>query len=190
MLKKTSHWLRRISTTWVALSGLAIFLLFSALVLPAQSATSEAYSEGVGSPDTSLLYSRDDLYDTAEAYGEEGRAAYVRARFTFDVIWPLVYAFFLTTAISWVFSRAFAAHSRWQWANLAPLLAALLDTLENVSASVVMLRYPDRTAVLDTLAPAFTLLKWIFVGGSFGLLFAGIVVGIGRWVARRGRRSR
>jgi hypothetical protein len=189
MLKQISHWLRRISTTGVALSGLAIFLLFSALVLPGQSASAGTYSESVGSPDTSLLYSRDDLYDMAEAYGAEGRAAYVRARFTFDVIWPLVYAFFLTTAISWVFGRAFAAHSRWQWANLAPLLAAVLDTLENVSASVVMLRYPDRTAVLDTLAPAFTLAKWVFVGGSFGLLLAGIVVGIGRWVGRRRQRS-
>jgi hypothetical protein len=154
-------------------------------VLPGQSTRAETYSEGVGSPDTSLLYSRDDLYDTAEAYGEEGRAAYVRSRFTFDVIWPLVYTLFLTTAVSWVFGRAFAPHSRWILANLVPLLGALLDYLENVSTSVVMLRYPDQTAVLDTLAPAFTLAKWVFLTGSFALLLVGTVVGIWRWVRRR-----
>lgn len=184
MCKQISDWLHQISNTWIALSGLAVFLVFSVLVLPGQSARAETYAESVGSPDMSLLYSPDDLYDTAEAYGEEGRTAYVRSRFTFDVIWPLVYTLFLSTAISWVYGRAFAPLSRWQLANIAPLLGALLDYLENVFASIVMLRYPDHTAVIDMLAPVSTLVKWIFVSGSFALLLVGAVVGIWRWIRR------
>ena len=122
----------------------------------------------------------------AEAYGEEGRQAYIRARFTFDLVWPLVYAFFLTASIRWVFGRAFAPVSRWQCANLAPLLGALFDYLENLATSLVMLRYPQQTAVVDVLAPVFTLLKWGFLGVSFILLCAGLVTAIWRWIVSPG----
>ena len=184
MLRRISDRLRRSSSTWVALSGLMVFLLFSVLVLPGQSSQAAEYAEGVGSPDTSLLYSRDDLYRMAEAYGEEGRAAYVRARFTFDVIWPIVYALFLVTGVSWVYGKAFSPRSGWQLVNTAPLVGAVFDYLENVSAAVVMLRYPDPTIVMDTLAPVFTLVKWVFLGSSFVLLFVGGVIGV--WRAARG----
>jgi hypothetical protein len=50
----------------------------------------------------------------------------------------------------------------------------VFDFLENITTSIVMARYPIRTPVLDWVAPVFTLIKWIFVGGSFGLLLVGI----------------
>jgi hypothetical protein len=181
MAKRISDWLRRVSRGWVALGALLIFLLFSALVLPQQANVAEQRTGSTDSPDTSLFYSPRDLYEMAEAYGEQGRRAYIRARFTFDLIWPLVYLLFLVTAISWVFGRAFSPGSLWQRANLAPLLGALFDYLENLSTSLVMLRYPDLTAVVDWLAPAFTLAKWSFLGVSFLLLSLGIVVAAWRW---------
>jgi hypothetical protein len=172
MWKRISDWLHQVSNGWVALSALAIFVLFSALVLPAQAARAETDTGSAESPDTSFYYSADDLYSMAQVYGEQGRRAYVRTRFTFDVIWPLVYTIFLSTA------------------NLAPVLGALFDYLENLSTSLVMLRYPDRTPGVDILAPVFTSVKWIFVNGSFVLLLAGVVVGVWRWNRRRGTRSR
>ena len=180
MVRRISDRLRRSSSTWVALLGLAVFLLFSVLVLPGQSSQAAEYGEGAGSPDMSLFYSRNDLYRMAEAYGEAGRAAYVRARFTFDLIWPIVYALFLVTAVSWVYGKAFSPRSGWRLANMAPLLGASFDYLENVSAAVVMLRYPDPTIVIDTLAPVFTLVKWVFLGGSIVLLFVGAFVAVWR----------
>jgi hypothetical protein len=48
-----------------------------------------------------------------------------------------------------------------------------------------MLRYPAHTAVVDVLAPAFTMVKWLLVGGSFVLLLAGLVIGVWRWVRER-----
>jgi hypothetical protein len=185
MGKRVSKWLRQMSTGWVTLFALAVFLLFSALVLPRQSASAPQGSDAVGSPDLSLYYSPGDLYRMAEAYGEEGRARYIQARFTFDLVWPLVYTLFLVTAISWLFARAFPPDSGWQRANLAPLLAALFDLLENVSTSLVMLRYPDPTPVVDGLASVFTLLKWGFVAGSFVLLVGGVGVALWRWKGAR-----
>ena len=165
----------------MALLALAIFLLFAALVLPDQAAEAEVYAGDAGSPDLSLFYTAEDLYRMAAAYGEDGREAYVRARFTFDLIWPLVYTLFLVTAISWVFGRAFSPGSLWQRANLAPVGAMLFDYLENMATSAVMMRYPNPTPVVDMLAGFVTTAKWAFVGGSFALLLAGVVVAVWRW---------
>jgi hypothetical protein len=174
MPKQISGWLRQVSTGWVALVSVVIFLLFSTLVLPRQAAQADVATGEIGSPDMSLVYSPQTLYDLADAYGPEGRQAYIRARFTFDLVWPIVYTLFLTTAISWLYGRTFAVGSRWQQANLIPLLGMLLDYLENISTSVVMARYPDATPIVVLLAPVFTLAKWVFVGGSFLLLLIGL----------------
>jgi hypothetical protein len=185
---RISGWLRDVSTGWVTLIALLTFLLFSALVLPRQATRAVEETGSAGSPDMSFYYAPGDLYRMAETYGEQGRRAYVRARFTFDLVWPLVYTSLLSTAISWVFGRVFVPDSHWQRANLAPLLGAICDYLENVSTSLVMLRYPDRTAVVDRLAPLFTAAKWGMIGGSFVLLLGGVTIASWHWTAGTSRR--
>jgi hypothetical protein len=185
MVKNISQRLQQASVGWVALVAFVVFVLFTALILPAQAAQAEANSGSAGSPDTSFFYSPADLYRYAEAYGAAGRQAYVQARFTFDLIWPLVYASFLVTSISWLSSRAFPTHSLWQRANLVPLLGLLFDYLENLATSLVMLRYPQTTPVVDVLAPVFTGLKWIFVFGSFVVLLAGVIAALRVWIMRK-----
>jgi hypothetical protein len=111
----------------------------------------------------------------AEMYGEAGREAYVRARFTFDVIWPLIYTLFLSTAISWLYGRFISPGSAWRYLNLAPVVGMLFDFLENISTSLVMYRYPQPTPLIAGAAPVFTFLKWLFIITSFVLLVAGIV---------------
>jgi hypothetical protein len=68
--------------------------------------------------------------------------------------------------------------------NLIPVVGALFDYLENVSTSLVMGRYPDQLTVIAALAPIFTSLKWIFLGGSFALLLAGLVIAAWRRLRR------
>ncbi|HEY0601500.1 MAG TPA: hypothetical protein VGD58_01255, partial [Herpetosiphonaceae bacterium] len=94
MATQLSAWLYRRSTGWVVLAATALFVLFLGLVLPSQAARARQNTGVDESPDSSFVYSSDDLYRVAELYGPEGRAAYIRARFTFDVIWPLVYTAF------------------------------------------------------------------------------------------------
>jgi len=177
-MKTISNWTHKISSGWVTLAGLVIFLVFMSAVLPQQSTKAEETSGGAGSPDTSFIYSVDDLYKMADAYGEEGRKAYIQARIRFDILFPLVYTVFLCTSLSWITQRTFPQHSRWQYANLAPVLGMAFDLLENTATSLVMGRYPAQTPVIDWLAPVFTLVKWIFVSGSFVLLFTGIIIAI------------
>jgi len=184
-MNRLSDWLYRVSSGRIALLSTLIFVVFTAVVLPMQSEQAALTSGHIGSPDTSFFYSTDDLYEMAEAYGEAGRSAYVRARFTFDIVWPIVYTLFLITTISWTLQRAFAPQTWLRKLNLAPLIGALFDYLENISAALVMARYPSQTPVVDSLAPVFTLLKWIFISGSFVFLLIGIVMMAWNWVQKK-----
>ncbi|MGD2252321.1 MAG: hypothetical protein PVF70_05325 [Anaerolineales bacterium] len=185
MWRNLSQGLQRFASGPVTLASLIIFLVFTAWALPSQAAQAKAVTGDAGSPDMSFYYTAKELYGLAESYGAEGRQAYIRARFTFDLVWPLVYGFFLCIGIGWVFRRAFSPGSVWQLANLVPILGVVFDYLENVSTSLVMGRYPDPTKIVDSLAAVFTMVKWILVAGSFALLILGIVAGALRWVRRR-----
>ncbi len=187
MLKTLSNKLYHLSNGTITIIALVIFGLVVAFILPAQAERAEAASGGADSPDMSFFYTSDDLYNMAEAYGADGRAEYVRARFTFDLIFPLSYLFFLATSISWAMKRAVSnPNDRWRLLNLFPVFGVLFDYLENISTSIVMANYPQQTFLFDALAPIFTLVKWFFVNGSFVILVPALVVVVWNWVRARG----
>jgi hypothetical protein len=43
--------------------------------------------------------------------------------------------------------------------------------------------------VVGRVVPAFALVKWVLVEVRLGLLVISVVVGIGRWVKRRGEKE-
>jgi hypothetical protein len=155
---------------------LALFFLFIIFILPGQSASAKKYSGDAGSPDLSLFYSSSDIYKMAEQFGDAGRRAYVQARFSFDLIFPIVYGFFLITSISWLFGKLTNDTSRLQMLNLIPAAGVLFDFFENISASIVINRFPESSPIFAAFTPFFTFIKWAFVGGSFFiLLITGLV---------------
>lgn len=180
-----SEWLNRRVTGWTALGALLVFAVFIAFVLPNQTPIDSVQGETIRPPDLSFLYSAQTLYETAQAYGAEGRADYVRTRVTFDIVWPVVYVAFLATALSLVVQRLGSHAPIWRRANLVPITAGLLDLLENVCTALVMARFPLRTPVLDVLAPVMTSAKWVTLSASFVLLVAGVAL----MLARKPRRD-
>lgn len=175
MWKRLSNWFHKISSGWITLSAVIVFILFTALILPGQ-ASSGPENESAGSPDLSMYYTPDMLYQMADSYGEDGREEYIRVRFTFDLVWPLVYTFFLVTTSSWILQRVVDVSSRWRMLNLLPVAGMLFDYLENISTSLIMYRYPLETPLVDWLAGVFTSLKWILIGGSFISLLLAVVL--------------
>jgi membrane protein implicated in regulation of membrane protease activity len=69
-----------------------------------------------------------------------------------------------------------------------PVLGVLFDYLENVATSLVMLRYPAQTPVVDVLAPALTMAKWVLIYVSFVLLLVGAIVAVWKWRKRLDRQ--
>ena len=167
------HQLTRNVPFWIFLLGVSVFFLFLLFVLPAEAARSTEYFGGVDAPDTQFFYTGDDLVRIASAFGAEGRAYYIRSRFTFDVVWPLAYGFFLWSGIAWL--KGLIGNRLFRYLPLIPVAAVLLDFLENSGASLVMYVYPARIPIITGLIPFFTTLKWLIIGVSFGLL-AGLAV--------------
>ncbi len=185
MFRKISTWIHDKSTMAVMLGGLGLFVFFVVWVLPRQAQGIEQERAGMDSPDGSLFYTAEDLYHMAEDYGPQGRADYIRERFTFDLIWPAVYMLFLSTSISWILRRTFPSGVWTRPLNLIPLLGGLFDYLENLAAAVVMWRFPMRMDAIAWLASFFTPVKWVMIGGSFGLLAVG--GGLIIWQKARGK---
>src|SRR6478609_1261428 len=163
---RAADWLARRVRWWVAAAG-------------------EFYTSLHPAPDTERWYSPADLYAAAAAWGETGRSAYVRARVTFDVIWPLAYGIFLLTGLSWVWAKATRPGSRWRRIALLPVLVVLLDYAENLCTATVVARYPSRTPVLAELAPVFTAAKWFTLTSCFLLLAVGLGAALVTTIRRR-----
>lgn len=178
MLTRLSKWLTKFSTQWTALISVVIFTLFTLFVLPGQSNSSNAQLSEVGSPDLSFYYSSTELYQMANTYGEQGRQDYISERFTFDLIWPLVYGSFLIFTVGWLLKIAIPVDSSRQRLNLLPLFGMMFDYLENLSTSLVMFRFPAQTPIIDWLAGIFTALKWILISGSFIILIIVLILAV------------
>jgi hypothetical protein len=189
MMKKLSAFFYKLSTRMVALAGLLIFLVFSAVTLPGQSALTEKYSHGLGAPDTTLFYSGQQLYSMAEAYGETGRQAFLHARWTFDLAFPLIYTFFLVTSSSLLLRKLTPAKSNWRLLNLLPLAAFVLDLLENSATSLVMHYFPTKIGLAQGLAPVVTPLKWLAVGLSFMVLILSVSLNLIRQFRKKNPTS-
>lgn len=150
-----------------------VFLLFMVVVLPGESGKSAALGLEQ-SPDTSFFYTADQLYGIAEQYGEAGRSFYIEQRFSFDLVWPLVYGAFLMTSLAFLGQRA-STKRRMRWFYL-PIIAVAFDYLENIMTATVMGRYPLETMILADLAGFMTSIKWITLSLSFLVFLA--VLGI------------
>lgn len=172
---RLSSWCYQVVNRTVFIAAIVIFIFFMAVVLPHMAGQLTALTGVDSSPDTSFIYSAEDLYAMAEAYGAEGRAYYILSRFTFDLVWPAAYLFFLVATITTLF-RFLPENSPWRLVNLLPFAAVLLDLLENSAASLVMFRYPEPTALIAQIAPLFTFLKWLFVAVSFLVLILGLIL--------------
>ena len=169
---KLSTWLIKVSKSWILMLTLLIMVLFMIFILPGQATSAEENAGGSISPDTSFFYGPEDLIQAAKEYGEEGRQAYIKARWTFDLIFPLVYISFLVAGISWFYKNLEKPIDWIGFTNLLPLAAGLFDYLENTGASLVMALYPTLLSGLALVTSIFSGVKWLLIGASFLAYFA------------------
>lgn len=140
-----------------------VFVFFLVVVLPAVSF--QASQMGLTpSIDTNFSFDPTMIYSIFTGYGESGRAFYLFQRWTFDFVWPMVYGFpiFFTLRL-WLGK---VNSSLIKLFIYLPLVAMLLDYLENITFSVIVLLYPSQWMVLAYLGVLISLLKWISLGVS------------------------
>ncbi len=169
MIQKLTNQLAKLGAPRLALLSVILFGIFLIWVLPQEAQRSQIMTGDASAPDTQFWYSADDLYATAEAFGEEGRSYYIRSRFTFDIVWPLAYWFFLTAALAFWLRHA-PKRSPWRQLVILPTIAMFLDFGENITASLVMARFPEPPGLSGSLAPLFTASKWLIIALAFAAL--------------------
>ncbi len=166
-MKKLISFVANRSNAFVVVLSLLIFMSFIIFVLPQEAAKSEALGL-TDSIDTSFYYTSSDLYRTAENYGEQGRAFYIRQRFTFDLIWPIVYTQFLFVSSVYFYKKTRLLKA--SWLLHVSLIAAGFDYLENIMTSVVLYRYPLMTPLISDVAGIMTMMKWSTLTAAFFIL--------------------
>lgn len=163
--------MRRFDTWQTRVIVTVLFIVFIALVLPYVSALTSEVTGVSESPDTSFFYKSEKIFDMAEAYGESGRKFYIFLRWTFDVVWPIVYGSFLFVMMRWLQSSL-----GFNKLTLIPIMGVTFDFLENICASLIFWAYPTRLEWLAKITPYVTMIKWIAIGLSFSVLIIGVVL--------------
>jgi len=173
--KRLIHKIKDFFSIKVMIVFIVIMILFVVFVLPAASAYSEHKGGTTRSPDTSFFYTADDLYNMADAYGNQGRNAYLLMRFTFDLAWPIVYLFFMLAVLVNLL-RGFDE----KLCNLlyVPVIGTLFDYLENIFAAITIGRFPKKTPIIADLTPIFTMIKWVMLGLAFILMVIFLIIKI------------
>lgn len=172
---------KRINWKTVLFTSL-LFALFIILVLPRVSDYTKA-NIGSESADSSFFYDGEKLYNIAESYGEDGRSLYILLRWTFDILWPLVYFAFLFSVIV-LLSKTLDIH----WLSrlfILPFLAMAFDFLENTLVTLVMMFFPKKVLWLGNLAGFVTSLKWSLLYVSFALMFLLLVIKLYRFLLKK-----
>lgn len=179
-MKKIFHFSIDKMPYWLGLVSTLLFAFFIAVVLPDQSA--QAIANGLSdSIDTSWFYNAASLYRIAESYGESGRAFYIQQRWTFDLVWPVVYFLFIFS-LSSLFYKSIGLSKMNRWILSFSWFAIFFDYIENTLVTIVMLNYPNPTPLIADFAGTFTSLKWIFLGISFIVLFLLIILKIVQFI--------
>lgn len=179
-MKKLFHFSIDKMPYWLGLVSTLLFAFFIAVVLPDQSA--QAIANGLSdSIDTSWFYNAASLYRIAESYGESGRAFYIQQRWTFDLVWPVVYFLFIFS-LSSLFYKSIGLSKMNRWILSFSWFAIFFDYIENALVTIVMLNYPNPTPLIADFAGTFTSLKWIFLGMSFIVLFLLIILKIVQFI--------
>ncbi len=174
--------IRLFSHPVVFIAALLIMAVFMTAVLPAQARKAAEYTPEGMSFDTSFFYAPAAVPEMIASFGESGRAAYIRARWTFDLLFPFVYGFFCLSAAAFGLSRLKTGTDRWRYLVLLPLLAVGFDLLENSFVTVLMRLYPEGSPLLALLAAGSTLCKWIAVILSFS---QALILPVTAWVLYR-----
>mgnify|MGYP001593072812 CR=1 FL=1 len=140
------------------LISIVLFGLFMVGVLPYISSLTEQYGSG---PDTMFDFGLGSYYEARIRYGIDGRRLYIILRWTFDVVWPMVYTFFYFMAIGYI-AKKIDDKVGYKW-MIIPVIAVALDFLENTIATIFMASFPKDVDVVVYSLMVSSMLKWLFI---------------------------
>ena len=117
--------------------------------------------------DLKLSYGIQDVYDSFNAMGEEGRVINIYSTLILDTVYPILYVSLILGAYVKLFSKN-------GYILFIPILAGLFDLSENIQSVIMNLNYSTLDKSQVVLASLTTSLKWMFVALMILILVFGI----------------
>jgi len=123
--------------------------------------------------DSNLCYDSKSAYALFTKLKDPGRKLYAWTEITVDLIFPIIYAFFLSLLIIYLFQKC-SINTSEQFVVMLPFIAMLFDYGENILIAVMLFAYPQEHPALVSIASVFTKLKWSCVSVSFVAILFGL----------------
>lgn len=159
-----------------------LFVLAMLFFLPFMNHTTITLSGIDVFPDSDFWYTSTDLKAMASLYNNKAAFGYAITRFSFDIVWPIVYFYFLTSITVFI-TKTFKSNTLRRSLNLIPLLAIVFDLMENTFCSVYFLGLDFE--VVAVLASSSSAIKWIAIFISFAAIIIIIVFKIFNGIKKR-----
>ncbi len=132
-----------------------LFILAIVLLLPLMLNTLKSVIETGITPDRSFGYGLTELAEIRQIYGPEGAKIYFSTRFSYDLIWMLVYVFFFINLLAFLSD---GLKAKWLLAiKVLPLLAFISDLFENCLCSIYFF---NGHIVIGSMAVMASQIKW------------------------------
>jgi len=148
----------------------AAYVFAFMVILPQMSFIVEQASQLTITPDSDLFYNFDRLMYIRRLYNKAGIEAYVMTRFTYDLLWPIIYTFFTVSTLGY-FGQYMERTKVLSLVYALPIGAVVFDVFENSFCSIFFMEMGPH--FLGYLAVLFSGLKWLMV---FGMMVAQCVL--------------
>lgn len=136
---------------------------------------------GIGILDFDRGYSIERVNEVFSSYGAEGMILYSRIQLL-DLFNPAIYSLFLASIIHLLWRNHNIA-----WVSIFPLIAGLLDYMENLSLFLLARNFPDLSIRLVNISSTLSIVKNIALFAAIIAFFIGLVLFINGRL--RGRNS-
>jgi len=167
--------MQRLSTPRNILILLLITVVFAVLIMGIVQPQLLAASGGLPVLDMRFTYTYDEALNLLTQLGEEGRHLYSVMQLL-DTVFPAAYGLSMALALGLLTARLFPNSHTHALVLLLPILAALLDYVENILVATQIAAFPDLSASIISVAAIVTALKWTFLSlGFVALLPLGIL---------------
>ena len=117
--------------------------------------------------DLKLSYSIQDVYDSFNAMGAEGRLLNIYSTLILDTVYPVLYVSLMIGAYVKLFSKD-------SYLLFVPIMTGVFDLLENIQSVIMNLNYSKLDEFQVAIASLTTSLKWVLVILMISILVLGI----------------
>lgn len=110
-----------------------------------------------------------------DALGQSGRQSYLYYQLPLDFIYPALFGASFCLLLVWMVSKVCANKKIMYYIGIVPIIAALLDYMENIQIVFLLKAFPDISEYQVAMASATTIAKSGLTSLCFIFLFLGMV---------------